>query len=122
MASDRDTLADLIDDDVTRQVEVHASYISHLEQHELADAVIAAGWRPAARVITDPAELDALPAKAAVITPQGWVFQAAAWPNWMPGSRRWSQAFDVVSVTADYVIACADSVTVLWEPEADSHG
>ncbi|WP_029931065.1 hypothetical protein [Nocardia otitidiscaviarum] len=60
MASDRDTLAALLDDDVTRQVEVHASYISHLDQHELADAVIARGWRPPARVIETREDLDAL--------------------------------------------------------------
>lgn len=59
--NDRDQLADLINDDVNRQVEVHASYISHFDQHELADAVIAAGWRPPPQRIETAAELQALP-------------------------------------------------------------
>lgn len=93
---------------------------NHTVQHfwePLADAAIASGWRPPARMITDPVELDTLPAKAAVITPQGWVFQAAAWRPSTSGTKRWAQAFDVTSVTADYVIGCADSVTVLWTPQ-----
>lgn len=57
----RDRLADIINTEITRQVEVHASYISALYETEVADAVLAAGWRPSARVIETAEELDALP-------------------------------------------------------------
>jgi hypothetical protein len=36
-----------------------------------ADAVIAAGWRPPPRVITDPAELDGLPDGTAIVDALG---------------------------------------------------
>jgi hypothetical protein len=44
----------------------------------VADAVV--GWRPPARVITDPAELDALPIHSVALTPSGY-------PWWLTG--RW---------------------------------
>ncbi|MGI5216222.1 hypothetical protein, partial [Nocardia sp. CA-290969] len=47
------------------------------QEQDATDAVIAAGWRPPARVITDPAELDALPGRSIVIGlnvpfPEAW--------------------------------------------------
>lgn len=63
----RDQLAEIINTEITRQVEVHASYISALYETELADAILAAGFRPPARVIDTPGELDALqPAQALI--------------------------------------------------------
>ncbi|MGI5223023.1 hypothetical protein [Nocardia sp. CA-290969] len=50
----RDQLAELIDDDITRQVQAHGLYISEGPyQGEIADAILKAGWRPPAQRITE---------------------------------------------------------------------
>lgn len=73
----RDQLAELIDDDITRQVQVHGLYISEGPyQGEIADAILKAGWRPPARVITTVAELDALPIGSVILLEYGVVAQA----------------------------------------------
>lgn len=58
MASDHDTLAELIDQHPT----IPSRYAP-----QIADRVIAAGWRPPAREITDPDKLDALPGRSIVV-------------------------------------------------------
>lgn len=73
MASDRDQLADLLDihlgdperDTVTRE----------FMARETATLIIEMGWRPPAREITDPAELDALPVGTVGVAPSGVVWQ-----------------------------------------------
>lgn len=59
-----------------------------------ADAILAAGFRPPARVITDPAELDALPRGSAVLTRNGRVWQKAvtAATEWWPALSNWERA------------------------------
>lgn len=65
MASDRDTLDDLL----------IGARIDALTTDETVDVILAAGWRPPARVITDPAEADALPIGTVVINDGGQVAQ-----------------------------------------------
>ncbi|MGW6121477.1 hypothetical protein ACWFRF_20715 [Nocardia sp. NPDC055165] len=62
MASDRDTLTDLIFWEFDR---------GNTEPYELAGALLAKGVRPPAQVITDPAQLDALPVDSIVVDHHG---------------------------------------------------
>lgn len=54
--SDRDTLAGLIDSAPDEWARLEPEVLDAL----IADRIVSAGWRPPARVITDPAELDQL--------------------------------------------------------------
>lgn len=76
MASDRDTLAELIDQHPT----IPSRYAP-----QIADRVIAAGWRPPAREITTAGELDALPYGAIVLAKYSKPFKLTT----MPVGYRW---------------------------------
>lgn len=81
---------------------------------EAADALLADGWRPPARVITDPADLDALPL-GSVILAGTWAAQSTrvddsghvVWCISGSGAQRWSA--ELLRLHRD--------VTVLWTPE-----
>ncbi|MGW5519059.1 hypothetical protein [Nocardia africana] len=75
-----------------------------------------AGWRPPARVIKDPAELDRLSSRSIVITPEGYI-----WRHDRPGSRfPWRLLDGGRNGTASNVLREGrQSVTVLHEPEAE---
>ncbi|WP_280439009.1 hypothetical protein [Nocardia cyriacigeorgica] len=119
MPSDRDTLAELIGADVDRQIEVHASYISHLDQHELADAVIAAGWRPPARTVTDPAEMDSWPLGTVV---RGYGVAHQNVPGHVAGDPPlWIKPTGRLQTSAELLADCRGAgVTVLYQPEEET--
>ncbi|MEV6432867.1 hypothetical protein [Nocardia sp. NPDC051463] len=106
--SDRDTLADLIYD--SRDDSANG----------IADAVIAAGWRPPAQVIETPenegdytaaiAALDALPHDT-VIKIRSYVYQGIGSGWWEAIGRRRQFSTEQVVDVAD-----GDSVTVLYAP------
>jgi len=82
----------------------------------LVDAVLATGWRPPARVITDPAELDALPYMCVVlaygVAHQSVPSELVDLPLWLKptGERAYT--------SAELLAACRGAgVTVLHTPE-----
>lgn len=109
--SDRDQLAALIDEH---------SFQAPSYSEAAAAAVLAAGWHPPARVITDPAELDALPIHSVALTPSGypwWLTGRWPIPSWsLAGNHRTS---------AELLADCrGEGVTVLHTPTeiGDSNG
>ncbi|MFR9767086.1 hypothetical protein [Nocardia sp. SC052] len=78
-------------------------------------AVYAETWRPSAREITDPTELDALPRGSAVLTRNGRVWQKAvtAATEWWPALGNWSRA-----ATSERLLGLG-IVTVLHIPADD---
>ncbi|WP_029923899.1 hypothetical protein [Nocardia otitidiscaviarum] len=63
----------------------HINYRDH--EHETAvDALLAAGVRPPVRVISDPAELDALPIESVVIDADGDAWQRYFTYWWLAGA------------------------------------
>lgn len=68
----------------------------------IADAVLAAGWRPPARVATTVEELDALPELAVIRDSEGTVAELA-FGMWFSSDGR--------------VFGLRLPATVLWEPE-----
>ncbi|WP_029924026.1 hypothetical protein [Nocardia otitidiscaviarum] len=52
----------------------------------LREVVVSAGWRPPARVISDPAELDALPIESVVIDADGDAWQRYFTYWWLAGA------------------------------------
>lgn len=69
---------------------------------KLADAVIAAGWRPAARVIENPEELTDLPSGSVLIDRQGLIHHGAA-------VQRYSR----------FLIRRFGPLTLVWTPGTD---
>lgn len=101
MASDRDTLAELIDQHPT----IPSRYAP-----QIADRVIAAGWRPPARVITDPDTPDTFPARTVGIDRDGEV--------WVSRFTDWIVAFDVTARgerLAD-IVADVGPLTIVYVP------
>ena len=86
---------------------------------DVADAIIAAGWRPPARVVTTVEELDALAMGTVIMegdhgTPDdtGWGFKT------MPGVfHRFPDGWHVVAGIGEH--ASDLPATVLWEPETE---
>ncbi|WP_067505058.1 hypothetical protein [Nocardia puris] len=84
---------------------------------EAAASILAAGWRPPARVIADPADLDALPL-GSVILAGTWAAQSTrvddsghvVWCISGSGAQRWSAE----------LLRLHRVVTVLWTPEEAS--
>ena len=105
----RDQLAEIIED--ISSDEWRGDWIS------VADAILAAGFRPPARVVTTVEELDALAVGTVVMegdhgTPDdtGWGFKT------MPGVfHRFPEGWHVVSGVGERVPDLP--ATVLWEPE-----
>ena len=94
-----------------------SDYLEFVSTGRLADAIIAAGWRPPARTVTTVEELDALAVGTVVMegdhgTPDdtGWGFKM------MPGAfHRFTRGWHVVAGLGERVPDLP--VTVLWEPE-----
>lgn len=96
--SDRDELARLI---VNR------------DEFDGADAIVDAGWRPPARVVTTVEEVDALPDRSVVVAANRTILQCVGsvqpdWDGnvWCDEESRWWGSGDVTL-----------PATVLWEPE-----
>lgn len=111
MASDRDTLVELV-------LPIDWSGGS---AGSIADAVIGAGWRPPAREITDPAELDTLPIMS-IVRAYGVAHQAV--PSERGGALEWLKPAGQRSYTsAELLAACRGAgVTVLYEPVDEDEG
>jgi hypothetical protein len=60
----RDTLASVLRDAADAAIEAGLPVLTY---DGYADAVIAGGWRPPARVLTDPAELDGLSGGSVIV-------------------------------------------------------
>lgn len=69
----------------------------------VADAIIASGWRPPARVVTTVGELDALKSGTAVQDTRGFV--------WVRGGSYWGTVFSAPNHTA---VSIPLPATVLW--------
>ena len=98
----RDQLATLID--------MHSSYRLGEDSHDIADAVLRAGWRPPVRIITDAADLDALPIGTVVMNDGGQIAQR------YDGPGVWWQVLDNDQYDSADLIGTGH-VTVLHEPD-----
>lgn len=126
MASDRDTLAELIN---PHQPKARGYWCScgkalseHIDQHR-ADVMLAAGWRPPARVIETAEQLDAMPpgsiVKHSPCRASGraecvWAMEHSWWyGNTTLTPHRSRELLE---------IHCEDgeTLTVLWEPEQEA--
>lgn len=120
--SDDEKLAKLLDDQFTQQGSVRNPFapfaagadLNHLSLDgifnliEVAEEVHAAGWRPPAQVITDPADLVTLPTGAIGVA-GGYAAQHLAGSWWDVSGRS--------EPVRDYeLIAMYGSVTVLYTP------
>ncbi|WP_280193256.1 hypothetical protein [Nocardia farcinica] len=81
----------------------------------LRDVVVAAGWRPPARVITDLAELDGLP-PCAVIRAGSVIYQHVGYGVWLtPGVHPRTHSVRLLQRAA----LARVQVIVLWTPRQD---
>ncbi|WP_327139393.1 hypothetical protein [Nocardia sp. NBC_01327] len=108
MASDRESLAALIED-LGEWCGTDGCAGIPRDADEIVAVVVKAGWRPAARVIETAAALDGLPADSVVLDPGGVAWQLDSeghrWASACGGPRR------------VYVDGIDLPVTVLWQPE-----
>lgn len=124
MASDRDTLAELIHPHQPAALGFWCSCGEalgcHIDQHR-AEVVLDAGWRPPAREITDPAELDTLPIMS-IVRAYGVAHQAV--PSERAGALEWLKpAGQRTYTSAELLAACRGAgVTVLYEPVDEDEG
>ena len=114
----RDQLAQIIEKDF---YDGRSGWLSQEDEQRairrMAEAIIAAGWRPPARVVTTVEELDALAVGTVIMegdhgTPDdtGWGFKT------MPGVfHRFPDGWHVVAGIGEH--APDLPATVLWEPE-----
>ncbi|NEW33819.1 hypothetical protein GV791_14775 [Nocardia cyriacigeorgica] len=107
MASDSTILTDILSP---------AADIDHDVARRAADAAIAAGWRPPARVIETAEELDALPVGAVVRTSEGRIAEKVA---------KWNRQHDEWAVPREEFSCGSDELDdlpadVLWEPEQEA--
>ncbi|WP_068059265.1 hypothetical protein [Nocardia xishanensis] len=124
---DRDTLAELIN---LHQPAARGFWCScgealdcHIDQHRAA-VVIAAGWRPPARRIETPAELDALPEGAVVRTAEGRIAEKTC--HYGAADRHGFRS-DWAETQDDDIPIGTDELDdlpaiVLWEPEEVTSG
>lgn len=108
MASDRDTLTNLIAENMDCP---SCNGIS-------ADALIRAGWRPPARVVTDPAEMDTWPLGTVV---RGYGVAHQNVPGFVQGDvPLWLKPTGRPQTSAELLADCpGGSVTVLFIPPED---
>ncbi|QCV95657.1 hypothetical protein [Acidipropionibacterium acidipropionici] len=85
-----------------------------LDHHDIAVDVIAAGWRPPARVTTTAAELDNLPGESVVIDSDGSAWRKGSDYRDIP--RWWLAGAPGGGVGSSIVINHAP-VTVVYTPE-----
>lgn len=78
---------------------------------DAADAVVAAGWRPPARVITEAADLDALPLGSVCRTD---ILGGDVW--WRVSDEGWETPLSARAWSSAEIVGRGD-VTVLWTPE-----
>lgn len=108
--TDRDQLADLVSRTYNACIDrrpIRDPYAA------IADAVVNAGWRPPARVITDPADLDALPDLSIVVIPNGLAVQR--WTG--DGQAVWIGASDsLVQLSSHRLISIWREVSLLHVP------
>ena len=113
MASDRDTLADKLSE---------CGY-EGMTPHETAAAILAAGWRPPVRVITDPAELDELPGRSIVIglnVPSPGAWQLTSHHNYPRRAANWGSPYLLTDrLSSRQLLDRVGRVAVLWEPEQE---
>lgn len=113
MVNARDDLADLIETELT-----YPPMGDPGDTERVADAVIAAGWRPPARVIETVEELDALPDGSIILgglrlgTNQRAIQRSRIgwWEIWTDGWFSSSELVDEMKL---------GPFTVVWEPEAE---
>lgn len=103
--TDRGQLAALID---------KHSFQTPSYSEEAAGAVLAAGWRPPPRVITDVDELRGLPVGAVIIDREQIVLERGRTDY--PDDRDWFETGSAKSFTAGWAELPA---TVLWLPSGD---
>lgn len=96
MASDRDTLADLLKETADRA----SSFQFHIGHYRgVAAQVLAAGWRPPAHEITDPDTPDTYPARTVGIDRDGevWVSRFSDWVVAFDPTARGERLGDIVA-------------------------
>ncbi|MEU9515892.1 hypothetical protein [Micromonospora sp. NPDC048169] len=86
-----------------------------IDTAKVIDAVITAGWRPPARVITDPTELDALGGGSIVVAGTKRDRNGRAWQ--CNSGRRWFRTGDPAGHSSTELLTTYGSVTVLHTPE-----
>jgi hypothetical protein len=107
MSTDRDQLVSVLIE--------HVITDNYLSLKDAADAILAAGWRPPARVITDSDDMDALP-WGSVVLAYGVAHQACPaefgeLPVWLKPTRLRAQT------SAELLADCRGAgVTVLYIP------
>lgn len=106
----RDQLAQIIYDTLNGQ------YGDFCMPDDAADAILAAGWRPPARVVTTVEELDALPDRSVIVAADYTILQCVGsgqpdWDGnvWCDEESRWWGSGDVTI-----------PATVLYEPKEDA--
>ena len=85
-----------------------AKLIVNRDEFDGAEAILAAGWRPPARVVTTVKELDALPRQTIIRSADGW-----AWQRDNHNGFWYTIASEDDSTPGDF----AYPLTVLYEPE-----
>jgi len=116
MASDRDTLAALIQKSGNRHRGLHYN-LAYWQA--VADDLIAAGVRPPARTVTDPAEMDTWPLGAVV---RGYGVAHQNVPGHVAGDPPlWLKPTGRLQTSTELLADCrGEGVTVLYLPEEET--
>lgn len=77
----------------------------------IADIILAAGWRPPARIIDTDEELDGLRYRTVVMDRHGFIHQKFA--------NNWQEIGDFDPIAGSLSTVCDLPVTVIWEPGDD---
>lgn len=104
--TDRDNLNELMAQ--------HIDYWQH-DHGAAVDAILTKGWRPPARKISDPAELDALPDGAVVMDQDGDAWQRDRYGNW-----RFAEDTGCRVTDGERLFNLYQPITVLWPTEVSA--